>query len=70
MVFDSSSINTLFDEILKDADTLAGLVIEIAGKIPLKNEKINHKNFSFIIEAADKRRVKRIKLIKSPINES
>ena len=54
---------SMFEEITKDADTLAGLVIEIAGKIPLKNEKIVFKNFSFIIEASDKRRVKRIKLI-------
>ena len=54
---------TIFDDINTDADTLAGLVIEIAGKIPLKNEKINYKNFTFIIEAADKRRVKRIKFI-------
>ncbi len=57
--------DTIFDEVRKDADTLAGLVIEIAGKIPQKNEKVNYKNFSFIVEAADKRRVKRIKLIKT-----
>jgi putative hemolysin len=56
---------TIFDDINTDADTLAGLVIEIAGKIPLKDDKINYKNFTFIIEAADKRRVKRIKLIKN-----
>lgn len=54
---------SVFDEI-KEADSLAGLVIEIAGKIPLKNEKILYKNFTFIIEAADKRRIKRVKLIK------
>lgn len=61
---------TIFDEAKKDSDTLAGLVIELAGKIPLKNEKITYKHFTFIIEASDKRRVKRIKLIKSaPTNE-
>ncbi|PJB14544.1 MAG: hemolysin [Flavobacteriales bacterium CG_4_9_14_3_um_filter_32_8] len=54
---------SIFDEVIKEADTLAGLVIEIAGKIPLKNEKINFKNYSFIVEDSDKRRVKRIKLI-------
>ncbi len=57
---------SVFDEAKKETDTLAGLVIEIAGKIPLKNEKIIYKNFTFIVEASDKRRVKRIKLIKSP----
>lgn len=61
---------SVFDEAKKETDTLAGLVIEIAGKIPLKNEKIIYKNFTFIVEASDKRRVKRIKLIKSePTNE-
>jgi len=57
--------DSIFDEVKNDADTLAGLVIEIAGKIPQKNEEINHKNFTFIIEAADKRRIKRIKIIRN-----
>ncbi|HCQ28665.1 MAG TPA: hypothetical protein DIU39_00150 [Flavobacteriales bacterium] len=51
-----------FDEVKGDADTLGGLVIEIAGKIPQKNERITYKNYVFTIEAADKRRIKRIKL--------
>ncbi|MCB9334599.1 MAG: gliding motility-associated protein GldE [Flavobacteriales bacterium] len=59
----------IFNEMKKEADTLAGLIIEISGKIPQKNEKINFKNFSFIIEASDKRRVKRVKLIINKINE-
>jgi gliding motility-associated protein GldE len=59
-----------FDEVKGDADTLGGLVIEIAGKIPQKNERIVYENFVFTIEAADKRRIKRIKLtIKKPINQ-
>lgn len=58
--------NTPFVEMKKEADTLAGLIIELSGKIPLKNERINFMNFSFIIEASDKRRVKRLKMI---INE-
>ena len=54
---------TVFDEVRKEADTLAGLIIEIAGRIPLRNQEINHQHFSFIIESADKRRVKRIKML-------
>ncbi len=57
--------DTIFEEVKKDADTLAGLVIEIAGKIPKKNEKIVFKNFTFIIESSDTRRVKRVKLLKT-----
>ncbi|OFY91960.1 MAG: hypothetical protein A3K10_10900 [Bacteroidetes bacterium RIFCSPLOWO2_12_FULL_31_6] len=56
---------SIFNEVIKEADTLAGLVIEIAGKIPLKNEKVNFKNYSFIVEDSDKRRVKSIRLIKN-----
>ena len=57
--------DSIFEEVKKDADTLAGLIIEIAGKIPVKNEKLIYNDFTFIVEAADKRRVKRIKFIKS-----
>jgi len=55
--------DTVFDDVRKEADTLAGLIIEITGRIPLKNEQINHQHFSFIIEAADNRRVKRVKML-------
>jgi putative hemolysin len=54
---------SVFDEINTEADTLAGLIIEIAGRIPVKNEKIIYKHFTFTIEAADNRRVIRIKLV-------
>lgn len=54
---------SIFSEMKKEAETLAGLIIEISGKIPQKNEKVNFNNFSFVIEASDKRRIKRVKLI-------
>jgi gliding motility-associated protein GldE len=57
---------TPFTEMKKEADTLAGLIIEVSGKIPQKNEKINFLNFSFTVEASDKRRIKRVKMV---INE-
>ena len=55
--------NSIFTEMKKEAETLAGLIIEISGRIPQKNEKVNFHNLSFIIEASDKRRIKRVKLI-------
>ena len=55
--------NTIFTEMKKEAETLAGLIIEVSGKIPQKNERVNFHNFSFIIEASDKRRIKRVKLV-------
>ena len=62
-VFDGkTALNDVFKIINIDAESLAGLVIEIAEKIPQKNEKITLKNLIFTVEASDKRRVKRIKL--------
>ena len=52
-----------FEQAKGESDTLAGFVQEQAGKIPLKNEKIRFDRYEFIIEAADKRRVKQIKVI-------
>ena len=51
-----------FNEIKGDSDTLAGLILEINGKIPIKNDVIKFKNYKFTIESSDKKRVKRIKL--------
>ena len=45
-----------------ESDTLAGLCIENAGKILLKNEKIIFENYTFTVEASDKRRIKKIKI--------
>ena len=51
-----------FERSKGEADTIAGFVVELAEKIPLKNEKIKFGDFIFTIEAADKRRVKQIKI--------
>jgi putative hemolysin len=53
---------TLFQSHKGGADTLAGLIMEIAGRIPEKNEKIPFENLLFTIEAADKRRIQRVKV--------
>jgi putative hemolysin len=45
-----------------EADTLAGFIIEQSGKIPLKGEKLIFEDLTFTIEAADKRKVKRVKI--------
>ena len=51
-----------FENSKGESDTLAGFIIEIAGKIPQKNERITFENYTFTVEAADKRRIKQIKL--------
>lgn len=51
-----------FEDVKGEADTLAGLIIEIEGRIPTKNEKIKLRNLIFTIESADNRKVKRVKI--------
>lgn len=51
-----------FDDCKGDADTLAGLILEIKGEIPAIHEKIVCKNFVFKIDAADNRRIKKIRV--------
>jgi gliding motility-associated protein GldE len=51
-----------FEEHKGDSDTLAGFLLELSGKIMLKNEKMSFENYSFTIEASDKRRIKRVKV--------
>jgi len=52
----------LFENAKGESDTLAGFIIEITKRIPVKNEVIDFLNFNFVIEAADKRRVSTIKV--------
>lgn len=57
----------VFDDVKGDADTLAGLILELKGEIPAKNDTITCKNYVFSIEAVDNRRIKQIKIeIKNP----
>lgn len=54
--------DSVFNEVKGESDTLAGLVLEILGKLPHKGEKVDWGDFSFFIEAVDNRRIKRIKV--------
>jgi gliding motility-associated protein GldE len=53
----------VFDEIKGDADTLAGLILELTGEFPELHEKVHCKNFTFHVEAIDMRRIKEIRVI-------
>lgn len=54
--------NDYFDNVKGESDSLAGLILEIEGKIPQKEANIKYRNFTFKILAADKRRIKQIKV--------
>jgi magnesium and cobalt exporter, CNNM family len=55
--------NNAFDEIKGEADSLAGLLLELKSGFPVYNEEIKHKMFTFKVMQLDKRRIKKIKLI-------
>ena len=44
-----------------EAETIAGFVLKISGCFPKLNSKINFKNYTFTIEALDKKRIKLVK---------
>lgn len=58
----------IFTDVKGESDTLAGLMLELMGRIPLKDESVNYGNFSFRVEAVDKRRIKRIQVTLKDIN--
>ena len=51
-----------FDKIRGDSDSLAGLVLEIAGEFPQINENIVAGDFTFIPLAINKNRIEKVKL--------
>ena len=52
----------LFDNIKGEAETLAGLVLEITKKFPRRGQKVSFKGYKFIVEEIDQFRVKQIKV--------
>ncbi len=46
-----------------DADTLAGLLLEIKGEFPALHERISYKGFTFEVLDMDERRISKIKVV-------
>jgi gliding motility-associated protein GldE len=59
----SQTEDDFFDQVKGDAESVAGMIMELHGKIPVRNETIIYKQFSFTIESVDNRRIKRIKVV-------
>lgn len=55
-----------FSDVEGDADTLAGLLLEIKGDFPSIHEKIDFKNYSFEVLDLEERRISRVKVIIHP----
>jgi putative hemolysin len=55
-----------FDKLRGDSDSLAGLVLEIAGQFPQVNEEVITKNFTFIPLEINKNRIEKVKMTLKP----
>lgn len=53
----------LFEEHKGDSGTLGGFVLELTGRIPKKGDRVELHNFTFIVEASDNKRIRRVKVI-------
>jgi gliding motility-associated protein GldE len=52
----------IFDDVKGEAETLAGLILELKGELPRKNETIPCKGYLFSIKSVDQRRIKQIQV--------
>ena len=55
-----------FDAVDGESDTLAGLVLELAGKFLDKGEVISYDEFTFLVESTDQRKIIRVKITINP----
>ncbi len=52
----------IFEDVRGESDSLAGLILEKQGEIPQKGEVIKIDKYTFTIDSADNRKIKKIKL--------
>ena len=60
----------IFESVDGESDSLAGLVLELAGKFLEKNEEITYEAFTFKVESVDQRKLIRIKVTVNPNHEA
>jgi len=58
-----------FADVEGDADSLAGLILEIKGDFPGIHEKIEYKNYIFEIYGIEERRISRVKVVVHPVEK-
>ncbi|WP_438272935.1 gliding motility-associated protein GldE [Zobellia uliginosa] len=51
-----------FEEQKGESETIAGFVLEIAGSFPKRGETVAFKDYRFVVESLDKKRLKQIKI--------
>ena len=51
-----------FDPVKGDADSIAGLLLEVMGRMPVEEQEARIENFKFKVISVTKRRIERVKL--------
>ena len=53
----------LFERVEGDADTLAGLLLEIKGEFPVLHERLDYENYHFEVLEMNTRRILKVKVM-------
>ena len=52
-----------FSEVEGDADTVAGLLLELKGEFPSMHEKLEYRNYTFEVMGIEERPIRRVKVV-------
>ncbi|MBT8184403.1 MAG: gliding motility-associated protein GldE [Eudoraea sp.] len=52
----------VFEEQKGESETIAGFVLELSGSFPKRGEKVHFRDYQFLVESLDKKRIKQIKI--------
>ncbi len=58
-----------FEQVRGDSDSLAGLILEIAGHFPAVNDVVSSGDFDFTILELDRNRIKKVKIVVKPVSK-
>lgn len=58
-----------FEKVVGEADTLAGMLLEIKGEFPALHEKVSYRNYEFEVLEMDNRRILKVKFTINPVKE-
>ncbi len=51
-----------FSEVRGESESLGGLILELNNELPKTGDQINYEQFTFVIEAVDRKRIKRLRI--------
>ena len=54
--------STVFDSVKRESESLGGLILELNNELPRVGDEISHEQFTFTIEAVDRKTIKRVRV--------